>query len=142
MTYRLPGDPAGLLRLERVGRLLGAERLRDRLRRPARFGGQARRHPRSLGRLCRRALAFGLGSALSAGAPSLGLLIAARVIKGAGAAAVTPTSLGLLLPAFGTPSGAAAATDTCSRVSPRICSTNLPALDPRGRQDAAPASTA
>ena len=87
-------------------------------------------------------LAFGLGSALSAAAPSLELLIAARVIQGAGAAAVTPTSLGLLLPAFGTPSGAAAATDTCSRVSPRICSTNLPALDPRGRQDAAPASPA
>jgi hypothetical protein len=64
-------------------------------------------------------LAFGLGSALSAAAPSLELLIAARVIQGAGAAAVTPTSLGLLLPAFGTPSGAAAATDTCSRVSPR-----------------------
>src|SRR5918996_3509579 len=84
-------------------------------------------------------LAFGLGSAPFAAAPSLELLIAARVIQGAGAAAVTPTptSLGLLLPAFGTPSGAAAATDTCSRVSPRICSTNLPALDPRGRQDAA-----
>jgi len=43
-------------------------------------------------------VAFGLGSALSAAAPSLGLLIGARVLQGAGAAAVTPTSLGLLLP--------------------------------------------
>ena len=103
--------------------------------------GQARRHPRSSARLRRRAPglrarlgAFG-GGAL-ARAPDRG-----SRDPGA-AAAVTPTSLGLLLPAFGTPSGAAAATDTCSRVSPRICSTNLPALDPRGRQDAAPASPA
>lgn len=45
-------------------------------------------------------LAFAAGSALCALAPSLGFLIAARVLQGAGAAAVTPTSLGLLLPAF------------------------------------------
>lgn len=45
-------------------------------------------------------LAFGLGSALCAAAPSLEFLIGARVLQGAGAAAVTPTSLGLLLPAF------------------------------------------
>jgi EmrB/QacA subfamily drug resistance transporter len=43
--------------------------------------------------------AFGLGSALSAAAPSLEFLIGARALQGAGAAAVTPTSLGLLLPA-------------------------------------------
>ncbi|MBV8941029.1 MAG: MFS transporter, partial [Solirubrobacterales bacterium] len=43
-------------------------------------------------------VAFGLGSILSAAAPSLGLLIGARVLQGGGAAAVTPTSLGLLLP--------------------------------------------
>jgi EmrB/QacA subfamily drug resistance transporter len=42
--------------------------------------------------------AFGIGSALCAAAPSLGILIGARVLQGAGAAAVTPTSLGLLLP--------------------------------------------
>jgi EmrB/QacA subfamily drug resistance transporter len=42
--------------------------------------------------------AFGLGSALCAAAPTLGFLIGARVLQGAGAAAVTPTSLGLLLP--------------------------------------------
>jgi EmrB/QacA subfamily drug resistance transporter len=41
---------------------------------------------------------FGVGSALCAAAPSLPFLIAARVIQAAGAAAVTPTSLGLLLP--------------------------------------------
>ncbi|WP_182876722.1 MFS transporter [Microbispora sp. H10670] len=45
-------------------------------------------------------LAFGLGSALCAVAPSLGFLIAARVLQGAGAAAVTPASLGLLLPSI------------------------------------------
>lgn len=45
-------------------------------------------------------LSFGIGSALCAAAPTLGLLVAARVLQGAGAAAVTPTSLGLLLPAF------------------------------------------
>jgi EmrB/QacA subfamily drug resistance transporter len=42
--------------------------------------------------------AFGLGSALCAAAPSLSFLVAARVLQGVGAAAVTPTSLGLLLP--------------------------------------------
>ena len=42
--------------------------------------------------------AFGLGSALCAAAPSLNLLVAARVLQGVGAAAVTPTSLGLMLP--------------------------------------------
>jgi EmrB/QacA subfamily drug resistance transporter len=44
--------------------------------------------------------AFGIGSALCAASPSLGFLIAARVLQGAGAAAVTPTSLGLLLPSI------------------------------------------
>ncbi len=44
--------------------------------------------------------AFGLGSALCAASPSLGFLIAARALQGAGAAAVTPTSLGLLLPSI------------------------------------------
>jgi EmrB/QacA subfamily drug resistance transporter len=44
--------------------------------------------------------AFGLGSALAAAAPSLEFLIGARVLQGAGAAAVTPTSVGLLLPAI------------------------------------------
>jgi MFS family permease len=42
--------------------------------------------------------AFGLGSGLCAAARSLGFLVGARVVQGAGAAAVTPTSLGLLLP--------------------------------------------
>ena len=43
-------------------------------------------------------IAFGVGSAVCAVAPTLGVLIAARALQGAGAAAVTPTSLGLLLP--------------------------------------------
>jgi EmrB/QacA subfamily drug resistance transporter len=45
-------------------------------------------------------IAFAVGSALCAVAPSLGFLIGARVLQGAGAAAVTPTSLGLLLPSI------------------------------------------
>jgi EmrB/QacA subfamily drug resistance transporter len=44
--------------------------------------------------------AFGLGSALCAAAPSLEFLVGARVVQAAGAAAVTPTSLGLLLPSL------------------------------------------
>jgi EmrB/QacA subfamily drug resistance transporter len=43
-------------------------------------------------------LAFGVGSALCAVAPTLPFLIGARILQAAGAAAVTPTSLGLLLP--------------------------------------------
>src|SRR5689334_14573008 len=52
--------------------------------------------------------AFGVGSALCAASPSLGWLIAARVLQGAGAAAVTPTSLGLMLPSIPPPRRAAA----------------------------------
>jgi EmrB/QacA subfamily drug resistance transporter len=43
---------------------------------------------------------FTLGSALCAVAPSLGTLVAARVLQGIGAAALTPNSLGLVLPLF------------------------------------------
>jgi EmrB/QacA subfamily drug resistance transporter len=43
-------------------------------------------------------LLFAAGSALCAAAVSLPMLIAARVLQAAGGAAVTPTSLGLLLP--------------------------------------------
>ena len=43
---------------------------------------------------------FTLGSALCAVAPSLGTLVAARVLQGVGAAALTPNSLGLVLPLF------------------------------------------
>lgn len=43
-------------------------------------------------------VAFGVGSALCAVAPTLSFLIGARVLQGVGAAAVTPTSLGLMLP--------------------------------------------
>jgi EmrB/QacA subfamily drug resistance transporter len=45
-------------------------------------------------------IGFVLGSALCAVAPSVELLIAARALQGAGAAALTPTSLGLVLPLF------------------------------------------
>jgi EmrB/QacA subfamily drug resistance transporter len=45
-------------------------------------------------------LLFVAGSALSAVASSVGFLIAARALQGIGAAALTPTSLGLVLPQF------------------------------------------
>jgi EmrB/QacA subfamily drug resistance transporter len=44
---------------------------------------------------------FATSSALCAVAPSLGLLIAARILQASGGALMLPTSLGLLLPAFG-----------------------------------------
>lgn len=43
---------------------------------------------------------FTLASALCAAAPSVGVLVAARVIQAAGAAVLMPASLGLLLPEF------------------------------------------
>src|SRR3954468_14729370 len=43
---------------------------------------------------------FTLGSALCAVAPSVGALVGARVLQGIGAAALTPNSLGLVLPLF------------------------------------------
>jgi EmrB/QacA subfamily drug resistance transporter len=53
----------------------------------------------------KRAFVVGLGlfvlaSAVCAAAPSVAVLIAARVLQGAGAAILTPSSLGLVLPAF------------------------------------------
>jgi EmrB/QacA subfamily drug resistance transporter len=43
---------------------------------------------------------FTLASALCAAAPSVGVLVAARTLQAAGAAILTPASLGLLLPEF------------------------------------------
>ncbi len=43
---------------------------------------------------------FGIGSALAAASPTLGTLIAARVLQGIGGAISAPASLGLLLAAF------------------------------------------
>src|SRR3954454_4839079 len=43
---------------------------------------------------------FTIGSALCAVAPSVEPLVAARVIQGVGAAALTPNSLGLVLPLY------------------------------------------
>jgi EmrB/QacA subfamily drug resistance transporter len=47
-------------------------------------------------------LVFSVGSALCGLAPSVGFLVAGRVIQGSGAAAMLPASLGLLLGAFPT----------------------------------------
>ncbi len=61
---------------------------------------------RTADRLGRRRIFFGglgvftLGSALCALAPSVALLIAGRVVQGVGAAAMVPSSVGLLLGAF------------------------------------------
>src|SRR5258708_21352645 len=44
---------------------------------------------------------FAAASALCAVAPSLGFLVGARVLQATGGALMLPTSLGLLLPAFG-----------------------------------------
>jgi EmrB/QacA subfamily drug resistance transporter len=54
----------------------------------------------------KRAFLIGLGiftasSALCAVAPSLGILVVARILQASGGALMLPTSLGLLLPAFG-----------------------------------------
>ncbi len=43
---------------------------------------------------------FTAGSALCAAAPSVGALVAARIVQAVGAAMMMPTSLGLILPAF------------------------------------------
>ena len=43
---------------------------------------------------------FTVASAICAGAPSLGLLVAARVLQAAGGALMLPSSLGLLIPLF------------------------------------------
>jgi EmrB/QacA subfamily drug resistance transporter len=48
-------------------------------------------------------LIFLVGSALAAAAPSVDLLIGARLIQAVGAAALIPTSLGLILPLFPAP---------------------------------------
>jgi EmrB/QacA subfamily drug resistance transporter len=63
---------------------------------------------RTADRLGRRRIFFGglgvftLGSAMCALAPSVALLIAGRVVQGVGAAAMVPSSVGLLLAAFPT----------------------------------------
>ena len=80
--------------------VVGAQRLRDRLRRAARPGRPAGRpHGR------KRVFLGGSRSSCSAprcagSRPSVGALVGARVIQAAGAALLLPTSLALLLPEF------------------------------------------
>ena len=81
--------------------VLGPERLRDRLRRAARprraLGGRLR----AQARVPRPASASSsLASAACAAAPSVELLVAARVVQAVGGALMLPTSLGLMLPEF------------------------------------------
>lgn len=63
------------------------------------LGRLADRSSRKIGFLAGLAL-FTAASAGCAVAPDLGVLLVARVLQAAGAAALTPTSLGLLLPVF------------------------------------------
>ncbi|PZS26447.1 MAG: MFS transporter [Pseudonocardiales bacterium] len=63
------------------------------------LGRLADRTSRRAGFLAGLAL-FTAASAVCATAPSVGVLVAARVVQAVGAAALTPTSLGLLLPVF------------------------------------------
>jgi len=63
------------------------------------LGRLADRSSRKNGFLAGLAL-FTVASAACAAAPDLGVLIGARVLQAVGAAALTPTSLGLLLPVF------------------------------------------
>jgi EmrB/QacA subfamily drug resistance transporter len=63
------------------------------------LGRLADRTSRKAGFLAGLAL-FTAASAACAAAPDLGVLVAARVVQAVGAAALTPTSLGLLLPVF------------------------------------------
>ena len=76
---------------------LGPQRLRDRLRRPARARRPARRPVRAPARLPPRP--GGLHRRLRAVCrrPRVGWLVAARALQAAGAAALMPTSLALLL---------------------------------------------
>jgi predicted MFS family arabinose efflux permease len=64
---------------------------------PATFGARAAGRVSGLGRVKQLGgvLAFTSGSVLCALAPSLAILVAGRVIQGAGAAVIVPASLGL-----------------------------------------------
>jgi MFS family permease len=77
--------------------LLGAERLRDRVRRPARRVRTARRVLSARARLPARVAVFVAGSAACGAATSVAMLVACRVVQAAGAALLTPTALGLIL---------------------------------------------
>ncbi len=99
--HRLP-RPAGRLRVVLAGRaVVGAQRLQHRLRRAARPGRAACRPHRPAADVLRRpgALPGRLGAACGL-APSVPVLVAARVVQAVGAAALIPTSLALLLPEF------------------------------------------
>ena len=82
--------------------LLGAQRLRDRLRGAARAGGALGGRVRAKARVPARARAVRArerGDAPSP--PSIGALVGARVLQAIGGALMLPTSLGLMLPEFG-----------------------------------------
>ena len=76
---------------------LGAERLRDRLRRVAGPAGPTRRPVRPQGRLPARPGHLHAGQRGLCGQHRPWLLVFFRVVQAAGAAPLTPTSLGLLL---------------------------------------------
>ena len=84
-----------------AGAVVGAERLQHRLRGAA-GAGRAAGGPAgaAAGVLLAGSALFMVASALCGLAPSVEVLVAARVLQAAGAALLVPTSLGLLLPEF------------------------------------------
>ena len=99
--HRLPEHLGELPRREPQLAVVGAQRLHDRLRRgpgPGRPLGGPRR---AQARLPLGLAVFTPRRRLCAVAPSLGFLVGARVLQATGGALMLPTSLGLLLPAFG-----------------------------------------
>ena len=98
--HRLPGHPRVASPAPRSRAVVDPHRVQHRLRgaaRPGRAPGRPRRAPppSSLG-----LLTFLAASAAAGLAPTVEVLVAARVVQAAGAAALVPTSLALLLPEF------------------------------------------
>ncbi len=105
---------------------MGAERLRDRLRRAARAGRPDRRPRRPPATPSRGGIAlFTLASALCGLLPSVPALVAARVVQAVGAAFLLPTSLALLLPAF--PPRGGRCRSACGRRSGGVAAAARPA---------------
>ena len=100
--HRLPGDRASTSAAPRSSSLSWVlSALRDRVRRAARPGRALGRRVRAQARVPARPRRVRRSPAPPArAAPSVGVLVAARVVQAAGGALMLPTSLGLMLPEF------------------------------------------